>query len=406
VQTQAGRRPGFLFCAGNFLPNGITASFRNLAEGLDAAGIQSHVAVEAAGVAPFPDRSERLRQLPASMEVIGRVGVMAATKEERRVMERLAAFHWQDEPPLSAAMRRVVRTAYKREWRRVFADSQFSSLIAFDGYSTYWTELFAAAEAPRKIIFMHSDLYGEYMLKYPTLARVFACYADFDRLVSVSETACAVNRESLAGRYALPEEKFVWRHNLLSPIRTCEQAAQPLDADIADWLGDTPCFTAIGRLSPEKGLDRLIRAFAAMRRESPQTRLVIAGDGPLKSELRQLADTLGQSEHILFAGYRGNPFPLLRRADCLAFSSVHEGQPMVLLEAMLLGRPVVAADIPPVRDVLGDNYGMLVENSEQGLREGMRAFGNGKRADGSFDYLAFQNAALQGFFSLMQGAGK
>jgi CDP-glycerol glycerophosphotransferase len=302
-------------------------------------------------------------------------------------------------------MRNVARTAYKREWRRVFADSRFSAIIAFDGYSTYWTELFAAAAAPCKVIYMHSDLYGEYVLKYPTLARVFACYADFDYLVSVSEAACVINRESLAERYALPEEKFVWCHNLLSPVRTCEQAAQPLDADIADWLGDNPCFTAIGRLSPEKGLDRVIRAFAAMRREYPQTRLVIAGDGPLKSELHHLADILGQSEHILFAGYRGNPFPLLKRADCLVFSSLHEGQPMILLEAMLLGRPVVAADIPPVRDVLGDSYGMLVENSEQGLCEGMRAFGNGGRADGTFDYRAFQDAALQGFLSLMQGEG-
>src|SRR5690606_39095317 len=90
---------------------------------------------------------------------------------------------------------------------------------------------------------------------------------------------------------------------------------------------------------------------------------------------------------VLLAGLRANPFPLLRRADCFVLPSNHEGQPMVLLEAMVLGRPIVATDIDGNRGLLAvHGYGLLVENSVDGVAMGIaRALeGNQRNAVDSF----------------------
>jgi CDP-glycerol glycerophosphotransferase len=78
-------------------------------------------------------------------------------------------------------------------------------------------------------------------------------------------------------------------------------------------------------------------------------------------------------------------------------SSNHEGQPMTLLEAMALGRPIVATDIDGNRGVLKNEYGQLVENSEQGLIEGMELFLAGGVTGKDFDYEAYKTKALNSF---------
>lgn len=70
-------------------------------------------------------------------------------------------------------------------------------------------------------------------------------------------------------------------------------------------------------------------------------------------------------------GHINNPYPWLAKADCFVLSSNHEGQPMVLLEAMALNRPIIATDIPATRGMLMNSSAKLVENSIKGLATGL-----------------------------------
>lgn len=109
----------------------------------------------------------------------------------------------------------------------------------------------------------------------------------------------------------------------------------------------------IGQLIARKGLDVLLRAFAALRvQEGRPTRLVIVGDGDQRVTLENLSHSLGISEHVNFLGYRIDRLAILKGFDVFALPSCLEGVPRCLMEAMAARIPVVASDIPGSRDLV------------------------------------------------------
>lgn len=126
-----------------------------------------------------------------------------------------------------------------------------------------------------------------------------------------------------------------------------------------DLKGDRPIVLGVGRLAPQKGFGTLIAAAARWRDRQPQPLVVIAGAGPLGTELETQARDLGADVRLL--GRRDDVPDLLAAADVLALPSLWEGQPLILQEAMRAGRPIVATDVGGVRDLTGDDAALLVE---------------------------------------------
>jgi glycosyltransferase involved in cell wall biosynthesis len=119
---------------------------------------------------------------------------------------------------------------------------------------------------------------------------------------------------------------------------------------------------AVGRLSPEKGFDLLIRAVAHLVRDGLDVGLVILGEGPERPALEALAAGLGLRERVRLAGYRADPRPLYEALDVFALSSLREGLPNVLLEALSLEVPAAATRIAGVPRLIQDGEnGLLVE---------------------------------------------
>jgi glycosyltransferase involved in cell wall biosynthesis len=130
---------------------------------------------------------------------------------------------------------------------------------------------------------------------------------------------------------------------------------------------------SLGRLAEQKNQALMIRSFARIA-ASADARLVIAGDGPLRSDLERLAREVGMADRVVFVGWLPNPFPLLRQAGAFCLSSEYEGFGYALIEAMACGCPVVATDAPyGPKDILeGGAHGLLVPNGdEQALATGM-----------------------------------
>jgi glycosyltransferase involved in cell wall biosynthesis len=115
---------------------------------------------------------------------------------------------------------------------------------------------------------------------------------------------------------------------------------------------DVPLVVLVGRLTSQKGVDVLLTAASAVVDVRPSARFLIAGAGPDQAALQAQASSLSLGDAVLFLGYRSDVPSLMAAADVIAVPSRAEGLPLVVLEAMALARPVVAARVGGVPDVV------------------------------------------------------
>jgi glycosyltransferase involved in cell wall biosynthesis len=160
-------------------------------------------------------------------------------------------------------------------------------------------------------------------------------------------------------------------HNPVLPANWRDLAREPVDHP---WLNDPGLRTvlSVARLSPEKNLPALLRAFARVKASLPQARLLVVGDGPQRPALEALIAAMGLTGAAAIVGWVNNPFAYMQRARVLVLSSDVEGFGNVLVEAMACGTPVVSTDCPygPGEVLGGGAYGDLVPvGDEQALTE-------------------------------------
>jgi glycosyltransferase involved in cell wall biosynthesis len=131
------------------------------------------------------------------------------------------------------------------------------------------------------------------------------------------------------------------------------------------YRGDEPRLLCVGRLIPIKGHVVLLRAFAEARREVPSLRLDVAGRGPLEPALRALAKELDVEDAVRFLGYVAPIQRAIEQAAIVVVPSMGEGFGMVALEAMERARPVIAAEIGGLGELVEDGVtGVLVPPGE------------------------------------------
>lgn len=109
--------------------------------------------------------------------------------------------------------------------------------------------------------------------------------------------------------------------------------------------GEPPVILGAGELCERKDFATLLRAFASVRKDRP-CRLVILGKGKKRAALEKLAEELGVTAHVDFPGFVENPYAYMAKAAVFVLSSMCEGLPVVLMEAMAVGTPVAATDCP------------------------------------------------------------
>lgn len=152
--------------------------------------------------------------------------------------------------------------------------------------------------------------------------------------------------------------------NAIERSRFGDADGQNVDGTVRRELGidpDVPLLTVIGRLSPEKGQDLFLEAFAALRSRDPRPIAVLVGEGPEREALDRLAADLGVAPWVRFAGFQREVGRFFRAADVVVLPSRSEGLPNAILEAHLLERPVVAFDVGGVRELIRDrDTGWLV----------------------------------------------
>lgn len=151
-----------------------------------------------------------------------------------------------------------------------------------------------------------------------------------------------------------------------------QKLADEASSQLPDSSSDTR-FVAVGRLTFQKDYPTLLNAFKKTTSKLRAT-LTIVGDGPDREGLEMQTRELGLQELVSFVGEVQNPYPYIRCADALILSSRYEGLPNVLIEAQILGMPIVATDAPGgSREILLDgSAGLLVPVSDPAaLADGM-----------------------------------
>ena len=140
----------------------------------------------------------------------------------------------------------------------------------------------------------------------------------------------------------------------------------------------------VARLVANKDHRTLISAFKIISGRMPEARLVIAGDGPLKNELQFQIEELGLRDAVKLLGNRRDIPELLKIFNLFALSSLREGFPVVLLEAMAAGKPVVSSDVDGNAElVINDETGLIVPSGNpQALAEAIeRLAGDRQKAE-------------------------
>lgn len=117
-------------------------------------------------------------------------------------------------------------------------------------------------------------------------------------------------------------------------------------------LLDSPHIGYVGQLIPRKGVRGMLTMFEKLRHRYPKAQLTLVGDGEERAELEAYAKTLKSREHIHFAGFRSDRLALVKDFDVFVMTSSLEGIPRCLMEAMAIGTPVVAYDIPGVNELV------------------------------------------------------
>ncbi|MBA3263646.1 MAG: glycosyltransferase [Thermoleophilaceae bacterium] len=154
-------------------------------------------------------------------------------------------------------------------------------------------------------------------------------------------------------------------------------ARRPEGTDVRAELGiphDAPVIGTVGVLRPQKALDVLIRATVPLLRELPDLHLLIAGEGPERKALEQLAYSEGVTDRVLLAGFRDDVPDVIATFDVAASSSAFEGSPLATMEFMEAACPIVATRVGGVPDLIDDGvHGLLVDSGDvDGLTHALR----------------------------------
>lgn len=369
IESFKDERKSILIYAGALPANGITQSCISLINAIDSTQYRIVLVIDPDTIEVEQYRVNKLESISDKVQVISRVGIVNYSPEEKLVIDTFNEHNTLH----SEAMWEVYRAAMRKEFNRVFGCATFDTIIQFEGYGKFWTGLLGHGTTDsNKIIYLHNNMLEEYVTKYEFLAGIFKLYPSYKKLVSVSESVNEQNLVNLAPLTQIPEERFIYCDNYVNVEEIEEKSKAPLDDDIRKWAGKSKLFGTVGRLSPEKGHYKLITAFAdVIKATKTDAKLLIVGDGSQWSILQQHIIELGLSDRVLLAGIRPNPYPIIKALDLFVFSSDHEGQGLAVIEALILNKPVISTDIPGPHSILKPGFGMLVENSVQGLALGM-----------------------------------
>ena len=187
-----------------------------------------------------------------------------------------------------------------------------------------------------------------------------------DRVIAVSESA----KESTIKKRSIQEGKVIVLYNAI-PLEEFHELTPEQKEEERRRLGINPDYKIVGtvtRLREEKGNKYLLEAAVEVLKVFPKTVFLIIGDGPLREELQNLCKQLNIDENVILYGFSGDIQKFYSIFDIKVITSVNEGFSFALIEAMAMGRAIVATDVGGPKEILKDGEtGLLVPMKDSGM---------------------------------------
>ena len=229
----------------------------------------------------------------------------------------------------------------------------------------------------KKLAWVHCDLSGKVKDAEAFVSKSGKQYRRFDEVICVSETARASFRNLFGDD---PPSRVLY--NVFDDEEIRRKAQEPLEIP-AD--GTKPIIAAVGRLSPEKGYDRLLRVSRRLLDDGVEHAVWLIGDGPERESLERSVCDYQMSDRVRFLGFQSNPYPYMKAADLGVCSSHFEGFSTFAVECMILGKPFVTTECSGMREILGDSqFGLITENQEEALYSGLKRMLTDQKLRGAY----------------------
>jgi len=228
--------------------------------------------------------------------------------------------------------------------KKLIRQQELSCVISFLS-SPNFVNLFARVRGCKRIVSIRNYSQVENrgsVLGKLTDAGMKLLYRRADKVVTVSRLL----EQDFATIYGVPAEKIATIYNPYDFADMQQKGQLPLPEEAQRFFDSGFVFANVGRMMYQKGLWHLIKAFSLVHKKHPETRLVLVGEDRTEGKLPALLEKLQLQDSVLLTGRVRNPYQYLQRAGCYVLSSLFEGFPNALVEAMACGLPVIATDCP------------------------------------------------------------
>ena len=258
----------------------------------------------------------------------------------------------------------ITRTKRLKELKQ---KNKYIAAISFSD-SANVANILSRKKGVKTILSVHTNITRQsrdFRYKYIVSPLIKYLYNGADSIVAVSDGVA----DDLICHHGVDRDKITVIYNGCDITSIQSLSKEELTDQEKKWLEGDNIIATVGRLDDSKGQWHLIRALSRIKEHGMHFKLLIMGQGKLKAYLQELVDGLGMSDEVIFCGFCSNPFKILEKADLFVSSSLYEGFPNNLVEALACELPCVSTDFESgAREIIAPN-GINTCSDDIGLAE-------------------------------------
>lgn len=391
----------FLF-AGRLANNGITTSLKNLLNNINTDEKNYYILFNARALIRNLDTLREFSNITNYYSIKGMMNL--------NIGKKILLKMYSSKLISTESYMKKMKSAYQYELKRIFADARIDSIIHFTGYGAKTINLYSQFNG-NNAIYVHANMQEEINIRSnQRFDALKYAYNAYDRVAVVTNDMIeptyniSQNRDNIRVCRNIIDYQSILAKSKLDLTLDDKTVVYPSESQLFNILNSNNTkFLNVGRFSPEKGQMRLLKSFAKLQEKYPNTNLIIIGGESYKnyfSQIIECVEELGLQDKVALVKSLSNPFPIVKQCDCSVLTSYAEGFGLVLAEADVLNVATFSVDIPGPKKFMEQYGGTLVENSDEGIYQGLEDFVNGKIHPMGVDYKEYNNEALHEFETL------
>ncbi len=254
-----------------------------------------------------------------------------------------------------------------KERKKMF-NKKYDVEIAFkDGFCALFT---AYGNSIKKYHWLHTD-YSMYDCTDNYHSLFESVFPKFDKIIGISNSVL----ERFLDKYKANKTDVIF--NIIDSNKIINKSKE----EKIEYDKEKLNLISVGRIHNMKGYDRLVDVLNELNINKKLDDVIVRliGDGPDFELVKNKIKEYNLEDKVLLMGRRTNPFPYVASSDCFLMCSRYEPFGLVVLESLILGVPVLSCDVASIREIMDDKYGMIVDNSNEGLYDGILKIINNKK---------------------------